>query len=432
MYLGIDDTDSRNGMCTTYAGLIAILKIMDMGYDIIGYPRLVRLNPNIPWKTRGNGSVVLKIGHGSGERMKIGEHNGEAIHSYFRERKSKFNPELLDEVANEIEPLFVLNDETTNPGIVLSNKLPERIYWQGVREVLSLKEIEELLNENGAIYRKYKLGRGIIGASAGIAWRARKKTYELLAYTDNDDRFVDKESVIEMDRRIKSTFDNYDYENDYVAIMPSSRTPVLFGVRGLNPYDLLKAKSILKSSSYQSYLIYETNQGTDDHLVRRKINKIQRYESVIVRGIVHEKPRRIEGGHVVFTIADPTGKIPCAAYEPTKRFRNIVCKLLPGDEVEVYGGVRSAPLTINIEKIRIIKSPPRRVKVSNPVCPMCHRKMESIGRGKGYRCRKCGYKLPEDAAEFKIEKRDLEGSYEVPVIARRHLSMPLKIMGNVF
>jgi len=51
MWVGIDDTDSLKGGCTTYVATELVDKLK---YDLIGFPRLVRLNPNIPWKTRGN------------------------------------------------------------------------------------------------------------------------------------------------------------------------------------------------------------------------------------------------------------------------------------------------------------------------------------------------------------------------------------------
>jgi len=437
VYFAIDDTDSRQGMCTTYVGLKVILKLKELGYDIIGYPRLVRLNPNIPWKTRGNGSVVIRFGFGYGKKIKIGKYNGQDIFGKPREREKEKSKEMqIEDVLQDIERYFVLNDDNTNPGAVLtSKKLPEWLYWKGVREIISVQEIENVLDQHGAKYKKYKLGRGIIGASCGIAWRAKRKTYELLTYLPEEkfeeERWVDAESVKKMDKQIPSTFDNYDYENNYTAIMPNSRTPVLFGIRGTTPEELIKAKNIVKSTPYNAYLIYETNQGSDDHLKRRKISEIREYTSVIVHGHVTNAPKRLCGGHVIFTIADSTGEIACAAYEPTKKFRDVVSKLEIGDEVVVYGGVRKEPLTINIEKINIIKAPPTLKKISNPVCPICGRKMESIGRGKGYRCRKCGLKLPENAAEYKMLKRDIEGIYEVPVIARRHLARPLKIIKDV-
>ena len=63
MWIGIDDTDSLKGGCTTY---VATEIIAEMPYDLIKFPRLVRLNPNIPWKTRGNGDITLYIGIGGG------------------------------------------------------------------------------------------------------------------------------------------------------------------------------------------------------------------------------------------------------------------------------------------------------------------------------------------------------------------------------
>ena len=433
MYLGIDDTDSRAGMCTTYVGLRAILKLIEMQYDIISYPRLVRLNPNIPWKTRGNGSVVIHFGVGTGEKVQIGEFNEEPIYAYKKHRKTKIDKSILNEIAKELEKYFILKDENTNPGIVLvQEKLPEWLYWRAVREIVSREDVESILSSHGAEYKMYKNGRGIIGASAGIAWRARRKTYEILTYLPEENfkhgRFVSEKSVVTMDRTFRSTFDNYDYENHYMAIMPSSNTPVLYGIRGTDIDDLEGARQMIRSSRYAGFLIYKTNQGSDDHIKRKKIAEVHGYESVLLHGYVLEDPVRIKGGHVIFKLHDRSGSIFVAAYEPTKNFRKIISKLRKGDEIEVYGGVRKEPLTVNLEKIQIISTSKVLEKISNPTCPECGRKMESIGNGKGYRCRKCGMRLPEDAARYRVIEREINGFYEVPVIARRHLARPLKLM----
>ena len=57
IYVGIDDTDSPDGMCTTYLCMDLIKKLKKEGYIIEGYPRLIRLNPFARFKTRGNGGV---------------------------------------------------------------------------------------------------------------------------------------------------------------------------------------------------------------------------------------------------------------------------------------------------------------------------------------------------------------------------------------
>jgi tRNA(Ile2)-agmatinylcytidine synthase len=53
MIIGLDDTDSKEGMCTTYLAAVLIEKLAAFA-RVEGYPLLVRLNPNIIYKTRGN------------------------------------------------------------------------------------------------------------------------------------------------------------------------------------------------------------------------------------------------------------------------------------------------------------------------------------------------------------------------------------------
>ena len=61
LHIGIDDTDSPDGMCTTYLASQIINKFKDNGIELADYPRLIRLNPFARFKTRGNGGVSLKI-----------------------------------------------------------------------------------------------------------------------------------------------------------------------------------------------------------------------------------------------------------------------------------------------------------------------------------------------------------------------------------
>jgi tRNA(Ile2)-agmatinylcytidine synthase len=56
--IGLDDTDSVDGMCTTYIGTLIVGAIRDLDRNLIREPpKLLRLNPNNPYKTRGNGAV---------------------------------------------------------------------------------------------------------------------------------------------------------------------------------------------------------------------------------------------------------------------------------------------------------------------------------------------------------------------------------------
>mgnify|MGYP000906271590 CR=1 FL=1 len=61
IHLGIDDTDSNEGMCTTYLTTLILEELMKKNIIMTDYPNLIRLNPNIPWKTRGNASLCLRF-----------------------------------------------------------------------------------------------------------------------------------------------------------------------------------------------------------------------------------------------------------------------------------------------------------------------------------------------------------------------------------
>jgi tRNA(Ile2)-agmatinylcytidine synthase len=283
-----------------------------------------------------------------------------------------------------------------------------------------------------ADFKGYKNCRGIIGAAAAIAWSPLKdNTYELISYRQSarwgTTRKVDYKSVIKMDSQCKTTFDNFDYENHHNRITPNSPCPILYGIRGDNVNELFEALNIVESEPIESWLIFETNQGTDDHLEQKNIEDIRPYESVIVNGSVSKNPYTIEGGHVIFSIKNNSSTIDCAAYEPTKKFRNIIRNLVIDDIVEIYGSARNNPMTVNIEKIKVNNLTKIFQKIENPICPKCKKHMKSIGSNQGYKCKRCGAK--SNKPKLKEKKRTINlGFYEVPVCARRHLSKPLKRM----
>lgn len=382
------------------------------------FPKLVRLNPNIPWKTRGNGAVCLQM-----------------------KEKPEVDPKsVLERASSLIERLAELDEANTNPGIVVTGSqktIPSDMYWQTVRDVVKLEDVTKILDDRGAVYKGFKNRRGLIGATAAISWAMNvattsqaDRTFELLAYRERSRwgtaRQIEDASVIEMDKKVKSTFNNYDYDNKHIGIAPNSPCPVLFGIRGDNPEDLQSAMKLIRSEPIDQWLIFETNQGTDDHLQPLSIPAIRPCQSVITEGIVSSEPHVIEGGHTIFAISNSDAQVDCAAYEPTKGFRGLVNQLVVGDKIKVYGSVRTEPLTINIEKIEVLELVDQDLKQGNPKCNTCGKSMKSIGKGQGYRCKKCGAKLPEDSAEFiKVDRNLKPGFYEVPVCARRHLSKPL-------
>jgi tRNA(Ile2)-agmatinylcytidine synthase len=324
-------------------------------------------------------------------------------------------------------------EDNTNPAFaVLARKPKPSLYWQAVRGVVTLSEVEKEISGLG-VFRKYKNGRGLIGACAAISWVPRDRTYEVITYRERSEwgspRRISEESVRRMDRGTDHTFNNYDYLNERVAIAPNSPCPVLYGIRGDDPDELMEAMRIVDSERIDRWNLFITNQATDDHLMPKSICEVEDHGSVILRGIVSAEPVDLVGGHVVIEIRDPQGVIECTAYEPTKQFREMIRKLCPGDEVRVFGSVRDEPTTVNLEKIEVLKLEEVVRKEGNPVCPKCGKSMKSLGRDSGYRCRNCHIRAGDNEARQVNVKRGIElGFYETPVCARRHLAKPLSRM----
>ncbi|TRM85849.1 hypothetical protein DJ526_10655 [Sulfolobus sp. A20-N-G8] len=82
--VGIDDHDSYKLGCTTHFSTILISHLFyDHNIKILELPYLVRLNPNIPWKTRGNAAIRLEVEF-NGNKKELLE-----LISYYSEKYTK-------------------------------------------------------------------------------------------------------------------------------------------------------------------------------------------------------------------------------------------------------------------------------------------------------------------------------------------------------
>jgi len=434
MIIGIDDTDSRAGMCTTYLCAVLVDELNQRGYGDVSTPRLVRLNPCIPFKTRGNGAVSFEIRIAKGKEE-----------------------EVKELVKARVRELSELHEEDTNPGVVFINDSALRAMFGGgsdekneymlklktfyetaVRDVLVIEDAYALISELHFDYFGLKNERGLIGALAAASFLVVQKleptfydfTYELMAYREKErwgtTRFIDDGSVWKADAATYPfTWDTVDLGNKKLVLAPHSPCPVLFGIRGASVDVLYKAYKLIQAEPAEREMVFITNQGTDFHLITSEEAKgtLHDYHSYILEGMVDSEPRTIEGGHVVFALSlseQILGRIECIAYEPTKGFRDYIRKLRVGDEVTVYGSFKKR--TINLEKIALRKL---NVEVKrNPICDKCGKSMESAGRSQGYRCKRC--KTYRSEKEVLIVDREIEeGLYEVPPVARRHIAKPL-------
>jgi tRNA(Ile2)-agmatinylcytidine synthase len=416
LHIGFDDTDSPSGGCTTYIAAKLVEELNSLGARFVDYPNLLRLNPNVPWKTRGNGAVCLRI-----------------------EIEKSLEEDARRAVLQHIEAYSDFGCENTNPGIVfLEGDVPLSLVEFSdnvVRGVVTLQDALKTIDENGASAIGFKNMRGVIGGLAAVGGLRRgDHTFEFLAYRLSVNwgtpRRVDPDSVVLMDEATEhSTFNNVDPETGRVLIAPNGPDPVLFGVRGEDPAVVSEAGLMVDSEPMERWVIFRTNQGTDAHLgSMATIDSLEPYSPAVIEGLVSEIPKTIKGGHVFVGLTDDTGRIDCAAYEPTGSFRGIVRSLIPGDNVRVSGGVRegasSERPTFNVEKLEVLKLA-RDLRKVNPACPKCGGSMESMGREKGFRCRGCGFRGPEMSKDIVEKERQIcPGLFMTPPKAQRHLMKP--------
>lgn len=408
MFIGIDDTDSERGLCTTYLAAVLMERLQPLG-EIIGRPKLIRLNPCARYKTRGNAAIAIEL----------------------RSDRTEAVRDLALKTVLELSDFSGMN---TNPGLVIAQEVTERMtafYRRAVTEILEIKDAKKLLDEEGIWYRGFKKGRGLIGALAAVGSVLPDFTYELIAYRERQrwgtPRRIDESSVWTADAlTYPRTWDTVDHHNNRIVFAPHSGDPVLFGIRGCDTQAILEAFQTIKSESVERSVLYQTNQGTDAHILEGVVSDVRDSESYRLHGFVAGPAKAIAGGHLFFPLQNAAACINCAAFEPTKNFRAIVKQLALGDELEVYGSVRDG--TLNLEKINVLHLAEKEENAV-PLCPLCGRSMKSAGKGQGYRCRRC-----KTHAEGRVRQqlaRDLEtGYYEVPPCARRHLSKPLVRMNR--
>jgi tRNA(Ile2)-agmatinylcytidine synthase len=338
--IGIDDTDSARGLCTTY---LAYRVAVDLRPEVqvLPYPRLVRLNPNIPFKTRGNAAVCLPVEVGDPELA------FELVSAKVRE---------LSDVGGGANSGMVFLDR---PGIAASLS---SLYSQALVGVVHPARVRRLLAELGIRSLQLGNGMGVVGAASSLAFDARlDHTYELISYRRERNwgtrRFLDSSSVRKMDAAtFPHTFNNYDYQKRKVLVCPHGPDPVFAGVRGDSPGEVLRAFGMLRfDESLQGHMVFESNQHTDAHL--RKGLEWKAYSSGWLTGTV-ESVEVGPGGHA-YVALDVGGRTRvAAAYEPTGDLKRIARLLRPGDEVRAYGGVRRPtslhPKVLNLEKLEVL------------------------------------------------------------------------------
>lgn len=406
--IGLDDTDSRKrGMCTTYLATL-VAEAVEAAGGRVRRRLLVRLNPAVKHKTRGNAALALHVD------VPV--------------------EDALDVAVSELEPLAETADPRTSPGVVVAPGDPESVpdavadfARRGVRDIVDTETATTLAEEAGYEHRGWDGGRGRIGALAAVgAWAAFDEwTYERISYREFDrcgtPRDVDWDSVFDAAEAFyPEAWDTVDREEGQAVCVPNAPGPILHGVRGDDAEAVRELAARIDAEPVERAATFLTNQGTDVHLRDGDVGSLRDDAAYRVDGTVASEPETRRGGHVFFELEGDGESVECVAFEPTKRFRDRVRALRVGDDLTVCGEVTEG--TLKLEKFAV-RSLVRTEEVT-PTCPDCERSMESAGRNQGYRCRDCGTSAP--GKETVRADRALErGWYEVPPCARRHIAKPL-------
>lgn len=418
LHIGFDDTDSRKGMCTTFLAYKVVEYLKKEKIKFIDYPYLIRFNPNVPWKTRGNGAVALKI-------------------------KTQKPTLIKKNIIKYIKKYSAVNDGA-NPGLVFyeHKDIPEDFAKFGKMALYRLvgrNEVKKFIQDNEIETYHLGNGQGLIGAIGAIGYDFRDHTFELISYRDKKNlgkkREILKDSVKKMQQlTFPKTFNSFDESKNRVLIAPHGPDPVLFGVRGEDPDAVIKGASLVKSNEkFCGYMVFRSNQGTGDHLQNElDVENLKPFSSGYVTGKISKKPQTVLGGHVFFSISKNGTTVKCAVYKPT-RLATIAEKMMEGDLVKIGGGVRKSSKkhkqVLNVEFLEILDLKKHVVTV-NPICKRCDKHMKSKGKNQGYQCSKCG-----STSMTKIRQeipRQIKKQFYLPVVsAHRHLTRPMQRIGKI-
>ena len=411
LHIGIDDTDSPKGMCTTFLSYKIVKFLEKEKIQFVDFPSLIRFNPNIPWKTRGNGAVRLII-------------------------KTK-NPKKIKNKITQFVANYSDTKNGANPGLVFfqNKEIPTSFHnfsKLALWKLVSRKQAKQFVSENNIESFYLGNGQGLVGAISAVGYKFFDHTFELLCYRKKSQfgkkRDINRNSVKKMQSTtFPETFSSYDNENDRVLITPHGPDPVFYGIRGETVKSVVRASTIVDvDEKLDGYMVFKSNQGTGDHLKNKlEVNDLKPYTSGFLVGEVCTKPITEQGGHVFFSIQVEDRKIRCAIYKPTK-ITKIAQNLIPGDRIHIGGGIRKASKNhgriLNVEFLDVLQLVKNHLLV-NPTCKKCNKKMKSKGIKQGFECVKCGNNSVSKST-LEIPRKIQCKLYLPSVSAHRHLTRP--------
>ncbi|OLS24268.1 MAG: tRNA(Ile2) 2-agmatinylcytidine synthetase TiaS [Candidatus Heimdallarchaeota archaeon LC_2] len=417
IHLGLDSTDSPSSGCTTHTAskIMDALQIIDNDIRFIGYPKLVRLNPNIPIKTRGNAAIAFSV-------------------------ETNLNPERIFDIAKEIVKI----DKETNigepekkPGLVLKigELTPQSFYFGGLHEVLTLKELQIMKLVD---YYYPKEGNGLIGALCALfSDFSDDYTFELITYRKvkslGTKRIIDIEALSFAEERYKSTFSSIDRKTKRELIAPSGPDPVFCGIRANDTSELHQfLQSLNVIEELDSWTIFQSNQATNAH-VNDNLSNIIPYNVFSSELQIVSRHEEYQGGHIkLFTQIHGTN-IECMVFEPTKELRDLARLLIPGDRIYAHGNVKENKFGTSISiEFFMVTHLELNIVTTSPICD-CGTTKKSAGRYKGYKCPNCKKTslIPTYNELERSPKLFLNQRVYASASAQRHLTKPISRLHKI-
>lgn len=390
-WLGLDDTDSLNGGCTTEV-LFRLLEGLPKNVSFRS-PRLVRLWPLAKQRTRGNASVAVEL---------ITEDEDELLmhlDQWWKDHIITLKGDLG--ISDHSER----TQYPADPGMIWTSDLisDESFYRSAVSSEIELHNLPDVT--------RYWGGNGRIGATAAVLWPALRCTYEAIAWRINEaegTRQLDEKALIEVES-LKDTFLCRNPKLGTSLLAPRGNSPVLFGIRSTTKEGAQEALHILEqgknTESTKGSLVFQTNQATGDHL-GKPIEAVVRSKSILKKG------------HVVLETTEGTWM----AFRQSGQVALLSQWVKKGDTL-VGNGLRDENNVLHLELLRVKNAISEQKR---PLCIRCNKSMKSMGKNQGLRCKKCN--LTSDRGWVEVQRiPPFQDWVQPPPSSRRHLSKPLEV-----
>lgn len=469
-WLGLDDTDTLAGGCTTLVFHQLLENLPD--YISITETRLVRLWPFAKKRTRGNAAMAAQLIFvdadkneidDAGEKQKASEKLLAHLDEWWNQHIAPLHGEVEQSVHNNRPQV------PTEPGMVWFETKPNDLFYRmAVAQNVTLQQAPEADRSWGS--------HGIIGATAAVSWQSEIVTWEAIAWRkDNLTERQICDNTLSIIDSWQGTFMSRDSRKGRSLIAPRGNCPVLFGVRARDQKTannaanrLLMAEDTQESLGFRVFL---TNQASDDHLNELFTGKVvstkilsrghvvikvesdaegqsftkEKTQGAIENGQQNEADEELTSqdnsvqqatseskiseaeGEDANTNANTTenknlGQVTWMAFSQSGDVKNLAQWLQAGDLVKGKGLVAEDG-AIHLEKLKLVEASERNKR--RPPCERCGKTVKSQGKNNKLRCPACK-NLQENIWIYNPQNPPSRGWVQPPEDQRRHLSRPLK------